>query len=179
MIPRGIAPGVRPRRDLGHVDDRLHALVERGLGEVGGRVNQSAPDGIDEIGSRDPLQRHAHRLVVEQIRDDYLRSDVLQEPDSVVIPVHQRPDARSALPQLLRRERTGGPCRSRNQIDRLHFHSLHNRSICSYLYTPERCGSSLGAERLLIFAGCPYYPSTTVRSTRDSTDQETVADAIH
>ena len=67
MLPRGIAFGFPARRDLRHVDHRVHAGLAGRLREVRGGLHQSRGDGVVEVGRGHPGCRRADGGKVQQV----------------------------------------------------------------------------------------------------------------
>src|SRR5206468_11974737 len=76
--------------------------LTRGLREDRGGVNQTARvDGVAEVGSANTRHRGTDVAEVQQVAGDDLGTEVGQASRSVVVPVHQRPNPRTAFTEQL------------------------------------------------------------------------------
>ena len=67
MRPRRVALGFPTRRDLRHIDHRVHAGLAGRLHEVRGGLHQTWGDGVVEVGRTHPDRRGADRGKVKQV----------------------------------------------------------------------------------------------------------------
>ena len=72
MLPGGIAGGFAPRRDLRHVDDRVHTGLTGSLSEIRRGLDQARADRVVEVGRGHADRRRTNGWKVQQISlDDF------------------------------------------------------------------------------------------------------------
>jgi len=99
MVARGVALGFPTRRDLRHIDHRVHTRLAGRLHEVRGGLHQTRGDGVVEVGRTHPDRRGADRGKVQQIALHDFGAQFTQPVRALVDAVHQRADAKTTFPQ--------------------------------------------------------------------------------
>ena len=97
MVARGVALGFPARRDLRHVDHRVHACLAGRLHEVRGRLHQPRGYGVVEVGRTNPDCRRADRGEVQQIALHHVGAQFTQPVGALVKGVHERAHAQTTF----------------------------------------------------------------------------------
>ncbi len=71
MVTRRVALGFPARRDLRHIDHRVHAGLAGCLHEVRGGLHQTGSDGVVEVRRCHACRRRADRGKVQQVALHY------------------------------------------------------------------------------------------------------------